>query len=316
MKSTIPLGALFISALFAGCAGPFDPYGYTEPAHESWVEPENITLASSDWKDAGADSPEHALETFLWASKTGNADRQQEVTYSRMGYKKEYEVHDYATVKQLEAAPNIGLDESFEFNKISDIEKQSAGKTDEERWKMYEYWLRPYIRGPLAVRNIGTPESPIPVGFVRPGPPPATPAQPVAPVQSVDVPQGRSVGFSYPTGEGFPPGGSDAALYQPKPMLDVTVLANKTISHTEVELDVREHFPAEADHPAAYFYVPCDFILVGGTSWKLINMQGFHVAGGIIDEQGRPKDAEEFSSFTPPTAEERRENPGRPVQVR
>jgi len=220
-------------------------------------------------------------------------------------------VHDYATVKQLEAAPNISLDESFEFNKISDIEQQSAGKTDEERLKIYEYWLRPYIRGPLAVRNIGTAESPIPEGVIRMPSPTTVAAATTVPAMA---PIGHEVGFGYLAGEGFRPGDSAATLYMPKPMVDVTILANKTISHTEVELDVREHFAADAGHPAAYFYVPCDFVLVGGTSWKLVNTQGFHVAGGIIDGQGHPQDVEEFSSFTPPTAEERKANPGRPVQ--
>ncbi len=299
MKATLPCAVLLISALLAGCAEPLDPYGFTLPAHDSWVWPENTTLASSDWKDAGADSPEHALETFLWASQTGHTDRLKEVTYRRMGYKQEYvEKPDAAGEKPPEAAAHIGLDETYEFHTASEVEKVTAGMTDQERLQIYEYWLRPYIRGPLAMRHIGTPESPIPEEHFLPSANSTPPSG--ATIEKVDF-----------------IGDFDPTIYKFKPMLDVTILASKVLSHTEVELDVREHFPAESGRPPSYFYVPCDFQLLDGMSWKLITEQGFHVHAATANSQGTyPADEDEISYSPLRTPEEiKKMPPGRAVQI-
>jgi len=282
MKPTLICAVLFASAFTFGCASePIDPYGLSLPVHETWAAPENTTLASADWKDAGDDSPEQTLETFLWAGKMGNSSRQNDVTCQRMGYKKEY---DESKEKPREADADVFMDDDFNFYSAKEVEEQTAALTNEERLKIYEHWLRPYIRGPLTTRSIGTAESPIPYGV-----------QPRTASSAGPHTQGEIVASF---------NGYDPDLFHPKPMLDVTILARKVISHTEVELDVREHYSAESSQASMYFYVPCDFQLINGTSWKLIEEQGFHTADGDV-----------LTAHIPPTAGELAHYPpGRPVQ--
>jgi hypothetical protein len=250
------ISPLLAALAFTGCATArplTDPYGSGPLPLPYFAQEENITLASTDWKDAGTDSPEHTLETFLWAARTGNTTRQSDVTYVRNSYAKAYRG------ASVEAWPNVSFDAPMTFTSTQ-IENNTADLTDDERRQTYALWLKPYVRGALAGRNLGTPDSPIPFKLLELTELPT-------PVHATELPTPKSA---------LKPE-DHALLYQFKPMLDVTILANKALSNTEVELDVREHLPARDGHPDAYFYVPCDFQLINGESWKLIIFRGLNL---------------------------------------
>jgi len=256
MKTPLSLALPLVCAVLTACSSSGDPADGQSPEIRLHLKPvavgmENLTLPATDWKDVGADTPEHALESFLYARKNANPARQDELTFLRKNY--------YVEMPKPAALPTpiAGLDKSANQGvSVADFTPTSFPPgslpasipygsplldRDPVRTAAYaafdENSARSEIRGPL---NYGLYPASHPARMYFDYSHPLSPAE----VQKTD----------------------------PKQILDVTVLDCKWLSPTQVELDVREHWSEGTNYGLAYSLVPYDFQLddAPGASWKFV----------------------------------------------
>jgi hypothetical protein len=271
-QSRLAVGLALALAGVAACATAYedsssDSYNYAPPKPLA-AEMENITLMGNDWKDVGADTPEHALETYLWAQKTGNTARQKEVTFFYTTY-----------TKTSLASPAQQSEWDDMLKKQVDTHADGTPPT----------WVLPYedLKNPPPLPNFDEGQEKTKITAVHGDLPSAVISGSIltstttmsAPIHG---PQGHEYGspenphIGYLLYNGTALAGTDALpaeyIVDAKRLLDVTILARKMISPTLVELDVDEHWPAGRDDGRTSVYQPYDFQL-DGVSWKFFQQE-------------------------------------------
>ncbi len=261
MSTPHQLLPVLAAALLAGCAT-------TSPSSRSALPPrlpiasrmENLPLAAADLKDAGTDTPEHTLETLLWAQKTGATARKQAVTLMRDCY-----WQGFANPLPPTDHPTFMDQKSNAYDAGGVVCGDGAGG----------YLIQPIVDGrsatgllslqlhqALAVAEIGTRATPLPINLRELSPIVTDNAGELVPVEF-----GNMQAPIHPVAP--PPNLLDE---RPQTLQIATILARKDASLTEVELDVREDYattPAASSATAPEF--ACYDFVFDGIAWKYLS---------------------------------------------